>query len=46
MTEELTIYMQSRPDEKDARCVPMGYDGNGFWFWNGKRYEWNEGVVK
>jgi hypothetical protein len=40
--ETLTIEMQSRPREEDARCLSSDYDGPGFWEWNGERYIWND----
>lgn len=37
---ELVIEMQSRPLPEDARSVPMGYNGSGFWSYDGKKYIW------
>lgn len=44
--ESLTIEMQSRPREEDARCLPSDYEGPGFWDWNGKRYVWNDNMIE
>ena len=40
--DEITIEMQGRPRDEDARSLPSDYTGPGFWEWNGERYVWTD----
>ena len=40
--DEITIEMQSRPRDEDARSLPLDYTGPGFWYWDGDGYTWSD----